>query len=336
MKLFRNPEIRKEILYYIVIYLAGAALAFWQFDSVAAGMVVLAGAVALILHLGLIGKRYKRIADMSEKMDSILHDDGEKLLQDCQEGELAILHTQLNKLVRRMREQADVLKQDKVFLADALADISHQLKTPLTSLQLLASFLQEDEVSPERRREIARDIITLLGRIDWLVYALLKMSRLDAGTSGLKEETVSVTELTEQAYQLVAVSMDLRDIRWKCHVEPGCSFQGDLSWSVEAVGNILKNCMEYSESGGTITVEGTENPLYTELVIRDEGKGIAPEDLPHLFERFYRGKHNSTESVGIGLSLAQKIITQQNGTIQVRNGTKRGAVFTIRFYKSVI
>lgn len=232
MKLFRNPEIRKEILYYIVIYLAGAALAFWQFDSVAAGMVVLAGAVALILHLGLIGKRYKRIADMSEKMDSILHDDGEKLLQDCQEGELAILHTQLNKLVRRMREQADVLKQDKVFLADALADISHQLKTPLTSLQLLASFLQEDEVSPERRREIARDIITLLGRIDWLVYALLKMSRLDAGTSGMKEETVSVTELTEQAYQLVAVSMDLRDIRWKCHVEPGCSFQGDLSWSV--------------------------------------------------------------------------------------------------------
>ena len=265
-----------------------------------------------------------------------MHDDGETLLQDCQEGELAILHTQLNKLVRRMREQADVLRQDKVFLADALADISHQLKTPLTSLQLLASFLQEDEVSPERRREIARDIITLLGRIDWLVYALLKMSRLDAGTSGMKEETVSVTELTEQAYQLVAVSMDLRDIRWKCHVEPGCSFQGDLSWSVEAVGNILKNCMEYSEPGGAITVEGTENPLYTELMIRDEGKGIAPEDLPHLFERFYRGKHNSTESVGIGLSLAQKIITQQNGTIQVKNGTKRGAVFTIRFYKSVI
>lgn len=336
MKLFRNPEILREILCYAVIYLAAAVLAYRQSGMQGAAVAALGGVVALVLHLAFTGRRYKRIAAMSEKMDSILHDDEETLLQDCQEGELAILHTQLNKLVRRMREQAGNLKQDKVFLADALADISHQLKTPLTSLQLLASFLQEDEVSPARRREIARDIITLLGRIDWLVYALLKMSRLDAGTSGMKSEKVSVEELTQQAYQLVAVSMDLRDIRWKCDVEPGSSFQGDLSWSVEAVGNILKNCMEYSEPGGTITVEGTENPLYTELVIRDEGRGIDPEDLPHLFERFYRGKHNSTESVGIGLSLAQKIIAGQNGTIQVKNGTDRGAVFTIRFYKTVV
>lgn len=159
MKLFRNPEIRKEILYYIVIYLVGAALAFWQIGSVAAGLVVLAGVVALVLHLRFIGKRYKRIADMSEKMDSILHDDGETLLQDCQEGELAILHTQLNKLVRRMREQADVLRQDKIFLADALADISHQLKTPLTSLQLLASFLQEDKVSPSKRESVTERLL---------------------------------------------------------------------------------------------------------------------------------------------------------------------------------
>lgn len=336
MKLFRNPEIKREILYYIIVYLAGAALAFRQLGGKGAGIVLLAGAAALVLHLCFTAKRYRRIAQMSEKMDSILHDDGETLLQDCQEGEVAVLHTQLSKLVLRMREQAGNLQQDKIFLADALADISHQLKTPLTSLQLLASFLQEDEVSTERRREIARDIVTLLGRIDWLVYALLKMSRLDAGTSGMKEETVSVAELTKQAYQLVAVSMDLRDIRWDCQVEPETFFTGDMSWSVEAVGNILKNCMEYSEPGGAIHVTGTGNPLYTELEIRDEGKGIAPEDLPHLFERFYRGKQNSTESVGIGLSLAQKIIVQQNGTIQVKNAPDRGAIFTIRFYKTVV
>ena len=192
MKLFRNPEIKREILYYIIVYLAGAALAFRQLGGKGAGIVLLAGAAALVLHLYFTAKRYRRIAQMSEKMDGILHDDGETLLQDCQEGELAVLHTQLSKLVLRMREQAGNLQQDKIFLADALADISHQLKTPLTSLQLLASFLKEDEVSTERRREIARDIVTLLGRIDWLVYALLKMSRLDAGTSGMKEETVSV------------------------------------------------------------------------------------------------------------------------------------------------
>lgn len=185
MKLFRNPEIKREILYYIIVYLAGAVLAFRQLGGKGAGIVLPAGAAALVLHLCFTAKRYRRIAQMSEKMDSILHDDGETLLQDCQEGELAVLHTQLSKLVLRMREQAGNLQQDKIFLADALADISHQLKTPLTSLQLLASFLQEDEVSTERRREIARDIVTLLGRIDWLVYALLKMSRLDAGTSGM-------------------------------------------------------------------------------------------------------------------------------------------------------
>ncbi len=336
MKLFRNPEIRQEILIYIFIYLADTVAAFMGIGRRGAAAVLMAGAVALLLHLLFIRKRYDKLANISEKLDSILHDDGESLLQDCQEGELAILHTQLNKMVRRMREQAGSLQEDKIFLADALADISHQLKTPLTSLQLLARFLQEEQVSPERRREIARDIITLLGRIDWLVYALLKMSRLDAGTSGMKEEMVPVEDLVGQAYQLVAVSMDLRDIRWECEIEPGSSFRGDLSWSVEAVGNILKNCMEHSQAGTTIHLKAAQNPLYTEIVIRDEGEGIAPEDLPHLFERFYRGKHNSTESVGIGLSLAQKIITGQNGTIQVKNGTECGAVFTIRFYKTVV
>ena len=143
MKLFRNPEIKREILYYIIVYLAGAALAFRQLGGKGAGIVLLAGAAALVLHLCFTAKRYRRIAQMSEKMDSILHDDGETLLQDCQEGEVAVLHTQLSKLVLRMREQAGNLQQDKIFLADALADISHQLKTPLTSLQLLASFLQE-------------------------------------------------------------------------------------------------------------------------------------------------------------------------------------------------
>ena len=193
-------------------------------------------------------------------------------------------------------------------------------------------------MSPERRREIARDIITLLGRIDWLVYALLKMSRLDAGTLR-NEGGDSIRNKSSDRAGISTGGGFHGSAGYPLEMSCGARlqlFQGDLSWSVEAVGNILKTCMEYSEPGGAITVEGTENPLYTELMIRDEGKGIAPEDLPHLFERFYRGKHNSTESVGIGLSLAQKIITQQNGTIQVKNGTKRGAVFTIRFYKSVI
>lgn len=336
MKLFRNPEIKREILYYIIVYLAGAALAFRQLGGKGAGIVLPAGAAALVLHLCFTAKRYRRIAQMSEKMDSILHDDGETLLQDCQEGELAVLHTQLSKLVLRMREQAGNLQQDKIFLADALADISHQLKTPLTSLRLLANFLNEDDLELHRRKELVREMIELLGRIEWLIYALLKMSRLDAGTSGIKKETVSVQEMLNSAYQLIAIPMDLHDIGWDCHIEPGSGYQGDLSWSTEAVSNILKNCMEHSDAGSTIHVTASENMIYTEIVISDEGEGIAKEDMPHLFERFYKGKQNPADSVGIGLSLAQKIIQEQNGTVQVKNGREKGAVFTIRFYKTIV
>ena len=336
MRFFRNPEIKKEILCYLLVSLAGALLAAqaagWR---VAAGVLV-AGVVFLWLHLFFTMRRYRRLAQMAEQMDRILHDDSALLIQDCQEGELAILHTQLNKLVLRLREQAGDLQRDKVFLADALADISHQLKTPLTSLQLLASFLKEEHVEDARRQELAREIITLLGRIDWLVYALLKMSRLDAGTSGMKAEEVSVRKMVQQAYELIAIPMDIRDIGWDPQIEEDSRYTGDLAWSVEAVSNILKNCMEYSEAGSTIHVTGEENAIYTQIVIRDEGRGIAKEDLPHLFERFYRGKGNDTQSVGIGLSLAQKIIQQQNGTISVKNGVHGGAIFTIRFYKAVV
>ncbi len=336
MRFFRNPEIKKEILCYLLVYLAGMFLAFRAAGVRVAAGVLASGVAALVLHLVFTLRRYRQLAHMAEQMDQILHDDSAILMRDCQEGELAILHTQLSKLVLRLREQAGDLQQDKVFLADALADISHQLKTPLTSLQLLANFLKEDNVSDVRRKEIARDIIALLGRIDWLVYALLKMSRLDAGTSGMKEEEVPVGDVVQQAYELLAVPMDLRDIGWDSQVMEGSCYTGDLAWSVEAVSNILKNCMEYSPAGSTIHVEGSENAIYTQIVIRDEGRGIAPEDLPHLFERFYRGKSNNTESVGIGLSLAQKIIQQQNGTVSVKNGLHGGAVFMIRFYKAVV
>ncbi len=336
MKFFRNPEIKKECLSFMVIYLAATILTGILSGSKGAVTVGAAGIAALILHLYYTAKRYRQIAVMSERLDNALHDDHMTLLQDCQEGELAILYDQLNKLILRLREQAGDLQKDKIFLADALADISHQLKTPLTSLRLLANFLNEDDLELHRRKELVREMIELLGRIEWLIYALLKMSRLDAGTSGIKKETVSVQEMLNSAYQLIAIPMDLHDIGWDCHIEPGSGYQGDLSWSTEAVSNILKNCMEHSDAGSTIHVTASENMIYTEIVISDEGEGIAKEDMPHLFERFYKGKQNPADSVGIGLSLAQKIIQEQNGTVQVKNGREKGAVFTIRFYKTIV
>lgn len=336
MHFFRNPEITRELGSFLVVMIVAVAGADIAAGNQAAVVVLLVCFLFAGMHFFSSWRRYRKIQEMAQQLDEILHEDVAVLMQECQEGELAILYTQLGKLVRRLREQTEDLQQDKVFLADALADISHQIKTPLTSIHLLLSFLKEEEVSTERRREIAREISVLMERIDWLVYALLKMSRLDAGVAGMKKEQVSLKELADKSYELIAVPMDIRGIQWKTEIQDDASFRGDLAWSIEAVGNILKNCMEHTSGEGCITFKGEENAIYTEIKIQDNGTGIAQEDLPHLFERFYRGKENDSQSVGIGLSLAQKIIQQQNGIIQVKNAEDGGAVFWIRFYKTVV
>ena len=126
----------------------------------------------------------------------------------------------------------------------------------------------------------------------------------------------------------------LKEQELVCHLEGGC--KGDLLWMVEAVGNVLKNCMEHTPVGGRIVVEGSENMIYSQLLIRDTGPGIQQKDLPHLFERFYKGESSSAQSVGIGLALSQSIIHNQNGYIRAGNAPEGGAEFVIRFYKAVV
>lgn len=336
MKFIRNPEIQRYMFIDIIFVITAGTCAWFLADRKAMVAVFISCTVLVIIHFLSTWCRYRAIARMSHNLDEILYDEKSVLMRDCEEGELAVLYTQVGKLVRRFQEQNGNLKKDKLLLADSLTDISHQIKTPLTSIHLLLSFLKEEEVSAERRREISREIGSLLGRIDWLVYALLKMSRLDAGVADMKMETVSVQELAERAYELVAVPMDIHGIQWSVQIEEGASFCGDLSWSVEAVGNILKNCMEHTPEGGAVRLTAEENAIFTEILIEDDGIGIAAEDLPHLFERFYRGKGNDSQSVGVGLPLAQRIILQQNGTIQAKNREQGGAAFSIRFYKTVV
>lgn len=336
MKFLRNPEIQREFLAAIFLLAAAGLVAVCLVGMPGVAGVLLTGVVFVSLHFLSAFLRYRKIAWMSKNLDEILHDDSVALLQECEEGELAILHSQLGKLVRQFRQQNSDLKKDRILLADSLADISHQIKTPLTSIHLLLRFLEEEEITLERRCEISREIMQLIERINWLVYALLKMSRLDAGVAVMKSEKVSVQELADKAYGLVAVSMDIRGIQWSTQIAGNASFYGDLPWSVEAIGNILKNAMEHVPEGGGIFFFGEENAIYTEIRIEDEGSGIASEDLPHLFERFYRGKGSDSQSIGIGLPLAQKIILGQNGTIDVRNRKQGGAVFRIRFYKTVV
>ena len=213
----------------------------------------------------------------------------------------------------RLREAADSQRRERLHLADAMADISHQLRTPLTALNLTVTLLAAEDITPERRRELMRELRRLLSRIDWLVESLLKMSKLDAGTIPFQRMPLSAAELVRRAAAPLAVPMEVRGEHLETEVG-GEMLLCDPGWTVEALGNVLKNCMEHAQS--VVRVGARETALYTEITVRDDGPGMDPDDIPHLFERFYRGKNANQESFGIGLALSRALLAAQNGTIR--------------------
>lgn len=335
MKLFRNPEVNRQLLLYLI--LTGVFTGVGAFINLyfSAGIFVVCITFTL-LHIVAVYRRYEKISGFSREIDCILHGKETINLSEYSEGELAILQNEVSKLTIQLREQAENLKKDKIFLTDSIADISHQIRTPLTSLNLIVSLLSKPGLTDERRFKLVREAQALLSRIDWLISTLLKMSKLDSGNANLTSETVDVKDLIGRAAASIAIPMELREQQLVTNYENDPTFTGDLQWTVEAVENILKNCMEHTPRGGIITVSASENGIYTEIVIRDNGIGIDKEDLPYLFERFFKGKNSSDQSFGIGLALARMIIVNQNGTIKADNNPTGGAAFTIRFYKSVV
>lgn len=335
MEFLRNPEIRKGVVLYLLVAVSSSCLGF--LFGLLYGIVILTlSFIYTGLYFLLTYRRYQKIAKLSSEIDRILHGAEVLNMGDYREGELSILYNELSKMTIRLREQAEALRQDKTFLADSIADISHQIKTPLTSINLIVSLLQVNQLPEPRRMELIKALSALLSRIDWLISALLKMSKLDAGTANLRCENVMVVELIQTAAAPLAIPMELREQELHISLAGDETYTGDLSWSVEAVSNILKNCIEQTPIGGRIEISAVENGIFTEIVIRDNGGGINGDDMPHLFERFYKGKNASEQSVGIGLALAQMIVTQQNGTIKAENGRSGGAMFTLRFYKGTV
>lgn len=333
MKLFRNPEVRNTLLLYGIVAVAATATAFiWEKRF---GLFMLAVCVIfMLIYLFATYRRYKRISELAADINQILHGDRQVAIEKYSEGELAILQSEIYKMTIRLREQQQSLQNDKIYLADSLADISHQIRTPLTSINLLVSFLSEPNITDERRQKSAHELYELLSRIEWLITALLKISKLDAGTVTFKTESISLDELLRKGTAPVLVPLDLRNQTLKVSAEG--MFSGDVSWTCEAITNIVKNCMEHTSEGGIIEISASDNALYTEIIISDNGSGISAEDLPHIFERFYKGKDSDDKSFGIGLALARKIITVQNGTVKAENRMPKGAKFTVRFYKGTV
>lgn len=333
MKLLKNNEVKRTLIIYIITAAAATIVSFvWQRQY---GYLMLAVCVIFILlYLITTYMRYKRISELSADINRILHGDSHVDIEKYSEGELSILQSEIYKMTVRLREQQQRLQKEKIYLADSLADISHQIRTPLTSINLLISLLSEQGITNERRQKLSHDLYELLSQIEWLITSLLKISKLDAGTVELKSETISLHELINKATSPLLVSMDLRNHTLKISAEG--NFYGDILWTCEAITNIVKNCMEHTPENGRIEITATVNALYTEIIIADNGSGISKEDMPHIFERFYKGKNSDEKSFGIGLALSRMIIAAQNGTVKAENRLPLGTKFTIRFYKGTV
>lgn len=300
--------------------------------------------------------RYRAIARLAAQLDDCLFAERPALLDGAREGELAILTNEIGKLLQKLAVSVDQLERDRSLLADSLADISHQLKTPLTSLGLTTELLRKqigglDGAPADARRDAlarVRTIERLQNQVMRLVSSLLKLARVDAGAIKLLRAPVDAKKLIEEAFGPLAIAFDIADVTFAHTIQPGSSFTGDQSWTAEALRNVLKNCLEHTPAGGIVSVRVQEDALAFRIVVTDTGPGIAAADLPHIFERFYRGADRTDEAdgvepqgVGIGLALAKSLITAQDGRIRASNvtdetGATVGARFEITFFKATV
>lgn len=270
----------------------------------------------------------KRTAVLSGYLDRIMEGQYDTLMQHDTGSELEDSIYKAVVLLREEREQAQGAKKN---LADNMADLSHQLKTPAASIGLTLSLLKKKAWDEETKQDIGR-MEGQVGHLQHLVGSMLTLSRLDAGVLELEEKEFDLEEMLVDAVQPFVRQMEEKGICFGIQGADGISLSGDFEWCSEAFGNIIKNCVEHTPEQGNISIACRDNPIYTEIVIQDSGRGFDEADLPHLFERFYRGAGFSKDSAGIGLALAKSIIEKENGTVTAKNTETGGAGFYIKFY----
>ena len=304
------------------------------FSKICAVLCLALGIILIIIFTVVTKQRYKNLNDLNDYLSLVCKGIYDMNIDDNTEGELSILKNNLYKVITLLQSQNEYLKNDKLYLADSIADISHQLKTPLTSMMVMCELLENEE-NPEKRQEFVAVINNQLSKMKWLITNILKISKLDADATEFKRDEVSILSVLDDSLKPFALTAELKNVAIQNSANDFV-FNGDESWTVEAVSNIVKNCLEHTNDGGKIIISSDSTNLYNKLTISDNGCGIAKEDLPHIFERFYHGKNSSKDSVGIGLALAKTVFEKENASVSVESEQGRGSVFEIRFYKSVV
>ena len=297
--------------------------------------IILIFSIIIIIVFVLYNKRQKsKIKEITNYIEQINNKNYALDIQDNNEDELSVLKNELYKITVMLKEQAENSAKDKINLKNSLEDISHQLKTPLTSITImLDNILDSPDMDLQTRNEFIKDIYREIANIKFLVQNLLILSKFDANTITFNENEEKLEDIIEEAKQNVASICDLKNIQIILEGKEDAKTTCDLKWQVEALTNILKNCAEHSNNNTKINVLYSENNMYSEIVIKDEGGGIDQKDLKHIFERFYKGKNSDKDSIGIGLSLAKTIIEKDNGFITVDSELGKGTTFNIKYRK---
>lgn len=254
-------------------------------------------------------------------------------IDENSEDELSILKNELYKITIMLKEDAENSKKDKLKLKDSLSDISHQLKTPLTSINImLDNILDNPEMDNNTKEKFIQNIKREITNISSLATEILKLSKFDASVIKFEEQQVFIKDLVKSAISNVEMMAELKNINIEVNNQDNMKLVCDAKWQIEAITNILKNCIEHSKEDSTITIDIDSNKIYKQITIRDNGEGIDEKDLPHIFERFYKGKNSSKDSVGIGLALAKTIIEKDNGSIKVDSKKGKQTTFIIKYY----
>lgn len=360
--LVRNPALLRQTIVLVVAHLVVCIGAFAAAGWSAAAAAAVAALASCGLFCAFSVMRHREITQLAAEIDQVLHAGRQIDLSDCREGDVAVLRNEVAKMIARLSRTADLLEQEKIALADSLADISHQIRTPLTAIELMIPVIERSRSEEERSRWL-HELERLVDRVSWLVTALLKMAKLDAGAVRLQRRPVDVPRAVEAAIDPLAIALDMRGVECAVEATGTESFEGDAAWTTEAVENIVKNCMEHTPAGGRIEVSVEEDAVACRVRIADTGSGIAEEDLPHIFERFYRGsdlgaqRPSASESercsapdavggdgedafraqgFGIGLSLAQSLVSAQGGSLRAFNREAGGACFEMVFPKLTV
>lgn len=278
-------------------------------------------------------KQDKEIDKITKYLEAINDKNYTLKIDENSEEELSILKNELYKVTVMLRENASNTLKDKINLKRALEDISHQLKTPLTSiLIILDNLIDNPEMDYQTRVEFLHDLKRETTRIQSLIQSILKLSKFDSNTIQFIKQDIYLKQIVDEAIKNTGSLADLKNIKINVEGNKKIKLNCDLLWQIEAITNILKNCIEHSKENTQIDIKYNNNSVYSYITITDYGEGISKEDLPHIFERFYRGKNSSNESIGIGLSLSKTIIESNNGIVSVESNSDK-TTFIIKYFK---